>query len=105
MCIFPIFDAVVLRLLLTGPGHAKTCFMPYANNKGTDQPAHPCSPISTFVVCSLDSIISLDFRSEISSLELVSIAEQAGLKVTWSQTPEDTFPLDVAQQIRHQSCR
>ena len=33
--------------------------MPYANNKGADQPAHPRSLISTFVVRCLDSIISL----------------------------------------------
>ena len=33
-------------------GHAITWFMPYANNKGADQPAHPCSPISAFC-CSL----------------------------------------------------
>ena len=33
-----------------GPGHAKTCLKPYANNKGADQPAHPRSLISTFVV-------------------------------------------------------
>ena len=31
--------------------------LPYVNNKGADQPAHPHSLISTFVVCSLDSII------------------------------------------------
>ena len=30
----------------------------YMNNKGADQPAHPCSLISTFVVCCLDSIIT-----------------------------------------------
>ena len=24
-----------------GPGHEKMCPMPYANNKGADQPAHP----------------------------------------------------------------
>ena len=51
---------------LFGPGHAKICLMPYVNNKGADQPAHPCSLISTFVVRSLDSIISLVSRSEIS---------------------------------------
>ena len=34
------------------------CLMPYANNKGADQPAHPRSLISTFVVRCLDSIIS-----------------------------------------------
>ena len=37
--------------------------MPYANNKGADQPAHPRSRmrrlISTFVVYCLDSIICL----------------------------------------------
>ena len=49
-----------------GPGRAKTCLMPYANNKGADQPAHPRSLISAFVVRSLDSIISLVSRSEIS---------------------------------------
>ena len=32
-------------------------FLPCANNKGPDQPAHPRSLISTFVVYSLDSII------------------------------------------------
>ena len=39
------------------PHHEKTCFMPYANNKDADQPVHPCSLISTFVVHCLDSII------------------------------------------------
>ena len=29
----------------------------YANNKGADQPAHPRSLISNFVVRSLDSVI------------------------------------------------
>ena len=32
-------------------------FLPYANNKGADKPAHPCSLISAFVVRCLDSII------------------------------------------------
>ena len=50
----------------TGPGRAKTCLMPYANNKGADQPAHPSSLISAFVVRSLDSIISLVSRSKFS---------------------------------------
>ena len=53
-------------LLLVGPGHAKMCLMPYANNKGADQTAHPHSLISAFVVRFLDSIISLVSRSEIS---------------------------------------
>ena len=43
----------------TGPGHAKTCLMPYATNKGADQPAHPRSLIGTFVVRCLDSMICI----------------------------------------------
>ena len=40
----------------------------YANNKSADQPAHPHSLISTFVVHCLDSIISLVSVSKISRL-------------------------------------
>ena len=63
-------------------------FMPYANNKGADQPVHPCSLISTFDVRCLDSIIPLVSISEISSLYLAPEAEQAGLSLPWSQTPK-----------------
>ena len=42
--------------------------MTYANNKGADQPAHPRSLISTFVVRCLDSIMPLVSISEISRL-------------------------------------
>ena len=54
------------------------CLMPYANNKGADQR----SLISTFVVRCLDSMIC--------------ILEQAGLNLTWSKIPKDTFSHDVA---------
>ena len=54
--------------IVNEPGHEKMCLMPYANNKGADQPAHPCSLISAFVVRWLDSIISLDSIAEISRL-------------------------------------
>ena len=50
------------------PGHEKMCLMSFANNKGTDQPAHPRSLISAFIVRCLDSIISLDSIAEISRL-------------------------------------
>ena len=66
-------------------------FMPYAKNKGADQPAHPCSLISTFVVRSLDCIIPLVSISEISSLYLASVAAQADLSLTWSKTPKTGF--------------
>ena len=62
--------------LLYEPRHAKTCLMPYANNKGADQPAHPRSLISAFVrslisafvVRCLDSRISLVSIFKLSSL-------------------------------------
>ena len=41
-------------------------FMPYANNKGTDQPAHSLSLIGAIVVRCLDSIILLHALAEIS---------------------------------------
>ena len=44
---------------IPGPGHAKMCLMPYANNKGADQTAHPRSLISTFVVRCLHSMICI----------------------------------------------
>ena len=55
-------------MIIHEPGHEKMCLMSYANNKGTDQPAHSRSLISTFVVRCLDSIISLDSIAEISRL-------------------------------------
>ena len=42
--------------------------MPYANNKGADQPTHPRSLISIFVARYRDSIIPLVSTSKISSL-------------------------------------
>ena len=66
-------------------------FMPYANNKGTDQPAHPRSLISAFVVRSQDSIISPVCILAISWLSLTSVAEQVGLSLTWSKTPGTGF--------------
>ena len=65
--------------------------MPYANTKGADQPAHSRSLTSTFVVRCLDSIIPLIAIAEISRLWLASVAEQAGLSLTWSHTPKTGF--------------
>ena len=81
--------------------------MPYANNKGADQPAHPRSLINTFVVRCLDSIIPLVSISAVSSLHKASVAAQAGLCLTWSQTPKTGFlmtwlicPLGFGKQVR-----
>ena len=46
----------------------RKCVLLYANNKGADQPGHPHSLISAFVIRCLDSIICLDSIAEISRL-------------------------------------
>ena len=73
------------------PGHEKTCLMSYKDNKGADQPAHPRNLISAFVVRCLDSVMSLVSVTKISSLMLASVAVQASLSLTWSETPEFRF--------------
>ena len=53
---------------ISEPGHEKMCIMSYANNEGADQPAHPRSLISAFVVRCINSIISTVSIAEISRL-------------------------------------
>ena len=76
-------------------GHIMRKPVPYANNKGTDQPAHPHSLISTFVIHCLDSITAIVAIFEIPRFLLVSIyeAQQAGLSLKRSQTTRQVFPL------------
>ena len=64
-------------------------FLAYANNKGADHPSR--SLISTFIVRCLDSIKPLVSISKISSRQLISVAEQAGLSLTWAQTSRTRF--------------
>ena len=71
-------------------------FMPYANNQGADQPAHPRSLISAFVVRCLESIIPLLHIAEILRPYLASSAEQTGLSYL-VENPEDSFSRDVVQ--------
>ena len=40
--------------------------------------------------------------SKVSRFKLVSVAEQAGLNLTWSKIIDDTFSHDVAQIIHWQ---
>ena len=56
---WPIMFKIYEVLYIKWATSWENLFMPYANNKGADQPVHPCSLISTFVVPCLDSIISL----------------------------------------------
>ena len=65
--------------------------MPYANNKGADQPAHSRSLNSTFIVHCLDFITSLVYIPKISSFCLASVDVQAGFCLSWSQTPKTGF--------------
>ena len=68
--------------------------MLYANNKdAADQPALPRSLISAFVVRCIATIIPILAISNISRLQLVSVAEQASLSFTWSQTQKTGFLL------------
>ena len=57
-------------------------FMPYANNKSTDQPAHPCSVISALVVRCL-AIISLIF---------IYLKFQASSYLLWLRRPVCVLP-------------
>ena len=76
------------------------CLMPYANNKGgADQPAHPRYLISIFVVCCLDSMICILAIVKVSGFYLASVAEQAGLNLTWLKIADDTFSRDVLQLL------
>ena len=63
----------------------------FANNKCTDQPAHPRSLISAFVIRLLESIIPRLVTIQNSIFELVSVAEQAGLNTTLSKTLKTGF--------------
>ena len=63
--VFTQKDLIKLKRIC-GPGHANMCLMPYANNKDADQPAHPPSLISAFVVRCLDSMICILAISKVS---------------------------------------
>ena len=60
----------------------------FANNKGTDQPAHPPSLISAFIICFFERIISKLATSEIP---IVSVAEETVLSIALSETPKTGF--------------
>ena len=55
----------ITRSLSYGPQREKTCLRGFANNTGADQPAHPRSLISAFVIHLLESTISILATSEI----------------------------------------
>ena len=63
----------------------------FVNNKGADQPGHPRSLISASVIRLLESIISRLATSENSYFQLVSVADQAGLNLTFSEILKTVF--------------
>ena len=67
----------------------KTCLMLYANNKSDQRLCCSC----------LGSVMSVVSVTKISSFMVASVAEQAGLSLTWSETPEDTFSHDEAHMF------
>ena len=70
--------------------------MPYANNKGTDEPA---IPIIIFVIICLDiGIMPMVAKSEISRLSLASVAVLTGLTFLVAHL-EDRFSHDVAHSF------
>ena len=73
--------------------------LPYANNKGAEQPAHPRNQISAFVVRILDSIIPLVSISKISTLFLPLIQEEQ-LSVTGERmcTKTGKLPMRLVQE-------
>ena len=77
----PLIAALSLSRFLLG----------FLNNTGADKPAHLHSLISAFVIHVLESTISKLTTSEISFFYLVSVAEQAGLNLTLSETPRTGF--------------
>ena len=77
--------------VIFGPQREKTCLRGFANNKGADQPAHPRSLISAFVIRLLKSIKPRLATSEISLFYLVSVAEETGLSLALSKPRRQVF--------------
>ena len=73
--------------------HEKICFLPYANNKGTDQPAHPRSLISTFIISCWDSIIPILAIPQISRLASF-YCWAGGFESDLLANPENRFSCD-----------
>ena len=78
----------------------KPVFGGFANNKGADQPVRLRRLISAFVIRLLKSFISKIASSEISIFYLVCVAEDTGLSLALSDTPEDRFCRDEANMIK-----
>ena len=94
-----------------GPWRKKTCLWGFANNTGADQPAHPHSLISAFVIPFLKHIICKLATGEISIFQLISVAEETGLKLALAETlkigflaTRPIFTLNICWKFKPLSC-
>ena len=71
------------RVFSFWPRREKPWLWGFANNTGADQPWHPSSLNSAFVICVLESIRYNVVTIEILIFYLVSIAEETGLKLAF----------------------
>ena len=76
----------IIRDLMLG-----TLTLFYVKNKGTEQPAHPHSLISSFVICFLQCMISKFASNKNLAFSLVYVSEQAGLNLILSEIPRMRF--------------
>ena len=72
----------------------------YADSKGTDQPVHQCSLIGDFIFRFLQSMVSKLALCIVSTFQLVSITEQLGLSMPWTETLRDMFSCIKAHMIK-----
>ena len=73
------------------PRHEKTSVCAICEQQRCRSAGTSAQSDQAFVVHCLDSIIPLVFISKISSFYLASVAAQAGLCLTWLQTPKTGF--------------
>ena len=78
------------REILNGPRHEKTAFC-ICENKDADQLRGNREADQRLCFRYIDSTIPLLPKSEISSLQLSSVAVQPGVCWTWSETPKTGF--------------
>ena len=84
-----IFGHIVFKSF--GPRREKTCLREFANNTGAEQPAHPRSLVSAFVIRFFESAIPKLATCGISISKLVPVDEETVLSLALSETPKTGF--------------
>ena len=69
----------------------KPVFQVCEQQRPADQPVHPRRLISAFVICYLESIISNLLQAKFQFFLLISVAEETGLNLLSSETPNTGF--------------